>query len=68
MILHNMIIKDEGRAISPVHIHDPPIQPFFDDQALAELTDSDTHFRLRNDLVEHLDALDLPHLEANASE
>nr|XP_043620056.1 uncharacterized protein LOC122591895 [Erigeron canadensis] len=29
-ILHNMIIKGDGKAISPVHIMDPPVQPVFD--------------------------------------
>ncbi|MFS7990927.1 hypothetical protein Hanom_Chr11g01064721 [Helianthus anomalus] len=29
LILHNMIIKDDGRAIAPVHIQDPPVEPVF---------------------------------------
>ncbi|XP_022004261.1 uncharacterized protein LOC110901786 [Helianthus annuus] len=29
MILHKMILKDEGRAISLVHIRDQPVEPAF---------------------------------------
>jgi hypothetical protein len=32
-ILHNMIIKDEGRAISPVHIMDDPVEAVYDPAA-----------------------------------
>nr|XP_043609552.1 uncharacterized protein LOC122581392 [Erigeron canadensis] len=53
-ILHNMVIKGDGRAISPVHIMDPPVQPVFDDTVLAELLNEDIHHRLRYDLTEHV--------------
>ncbi|KAF5811697.1 putative harbinger transposase-derived protein [Helianthus annuus] len=68
LILHNMIIKDDGRAIAPVHIQDPPVEPVFDDTAYTELIDEDTHWRLKHDLVEHLGSLDLPHLEVDSDE
>jgi hypothetical protein len=41
-----MILKDDGTAISPVHIMDPPIAPVFDDNVLQELLDEDIHNRL----------------------
>ena len=68
MLLHNMIIKDEGRAISPVHIRDPPVEPTFDDNVLRELRNENLHYRLRFDLVEHLDSLNLPYLDADEDE
>ncbi|KAJ0870022.1 putative harbinger transposase-derived protein [Helianthus annuus] len=68
IILHNMIIKDDGRAIAPVHIQDPPVEPVFDDTAYSELIDEETHWRLKHDLVEHLGRLDLPHLEVSSDD
>nr|XP_043637805.1 uncharacterized protein LOC122608784 [Erigeron canadensis] len=62
-ILHNMIIKGDGRAISPVHIMDPPVQPVFDDSVLGELLNEDIHHRLRYDLTEHVWAQDLAFLD-----
>ncbi|KAI3762178.1 hypothetical protein L1987_52602 [Smallanthus sonchifolius] len=56
MLLHNMIIKDDENAISPVYIRDPPINPVIDDNVITELHDASTHFRLRFDLVEHVDS------------
>ncbi|XP_022030495.1 uncharacterized protein LOC110931408 [Helianthus annuus] len=44
MILHNMILKDEGHAFSPVHIRDPVVERIFDDTVLVELMDSDMHY------------------------
>nr|XP_043639649.1 protein ALP1-like [Erigeron canadensis] len=46
-ILHNMVIKSDGRAISPVHIMDQPVQPVWDETSLAELLNEDIHHRLR---------------------
>ena len=63
IILHNMIIKGDGRAISLVHIMDGPVQPVFDDRVLPELLDEDVHHRLRYDLTEHVAAQDLPYLD-----
>ena len=57
-----MIRRDAGNAISPVHIRDPPVQPVFDERALDELRDEETHFRLRFDLMEHINAQNLPYL------
>ncbi|MFS7973449.1 hypothetical protein Hanom_Chr09g00856671 [Helianthus anomalus] len=68
IILHNMIIKDDGRAIAPVHIQDPPVEPVFDCTAFSELIDEEAHWRLKHDLVEHLGRLDLPHLEAHSDD
>ena len=62
IILHNMIIKGDGRAISSVHIMDEPVQPVFDDNVLGELLDEDVHHRLRYDLTEYVAAQDLPYL------
>nr|XP_043639400.1 protein ALP1-like [Erigeron canadensis] len=63
IILHNMIIKRDGRAISPVHIMDPPVQPVFDESVYAELIDEEVHHRLRYDLTEHVWAQDLAYLD-----
>ncbi|MFS7890241.1 hypothetical protein Hanom_Chr00s000008g01616431 [Helianthus anomalus] len=43
IILHNMILKDDGKAIAPVHIRDPPVEPTLDDTVLGELMNEDTH-------------------------
>jgi hypothetical protein len=63
IILHNMILKDEGHAISPVYIRDPPVQPQLDETVLPELRDDQMHFRLKYDLADHINAQDLPHLD-----
>nr|XP_043630531.1 protein ALP1-like [Erigeron canadensis] len=63
IILHNMIIKRDGRAISPVHIMDPLVQPVFDESVYAELIDEEVHHRLRYDLTEHVWAQDLAYLD-----
>ena len=68
IIMHNMILKDDGNAIAPVHIRDPPVEPVFDDTVYNELIDEDTHYRLKYDLVEHLGEQDLPHLLADFDE
>nr|XP_043637903.1 protein ALP1-like [Erigeron canadensis] len=61
-ILHNMIIKDDGRAISPVHIMDQPTPIVYDPSVLPELHDESFHHRLCYDLTEHLAGLDLAYL------
>ncbi|XP_022041720.2 uncharacterized protein LOC110944368 [Helianthus annuus] len=43
IILHNMILKDDGNAIAPVQIWDPLVEPALDDTVLDELMDEDTH-------------------------
>ncbi|XP_021980626.1 uncharacterized protein LOC110876772 [Helianthus annuus] len=68
IIMHNMILKDDGNAIAPVHIRDPPIEPVFEDTAYNKLIDEDTHYRLKYDLVEHLGEQDLPHLLADSGD
>nr|XP_043620260.1 uncharacterized protein LOC122592115 [Erigeron canadensis] len=68
VILHNMIIQDSGRAICPVHIGDPVVRPNSYRDALPEIQDEETHFRLRYDLTEHLAGLNLPHLQPNDDE
>ena len=62
IILHNMVIHRDGRAISPVHIMDEPVQAVFDDNVVAELLDENVHHRLRYDLTEHVAHQYLPHL------
>nr|XP_043620103.1 uncharacterized protein LOC122591946 [Erigeron canadensis] len=51
VIMHNMIIKDNGRAVSLVHIGDPVVQPSSHWDGLPEIKDEETHFHLRNDLT-----------------
>jgi len=62
-ILHNMVIKDDGRAISPVHIMDPTVQPVYDENALPELLNDQLHHRLHFDLTEHIASQDLAYLD-----
>nr|XP_043626212.1 uncharacterized protein LOC122597710 [Erigeron canadensis] len=62
-ILHNMIIKDNGRAISPIHIMDPPVPRVYNPEANRELQDEDVHHRLRYDLTVHVSAYDLSYLD-----
>lgn len=63
-ILHNMLIKHDGRAISPVHIQDPPIVPVRDDNAERDIMNDDIHASLRADLTEYLYHIEgLEHLD-----
>jgi hypothetical protein len=62
IILHNMLVKEDGRAICLVHIIDQPVNLVFDESVLAELRDEDMCARLRFDLTEHVANQDLPHL------
>ncbi|XP_021979982.1 uncharacterized protein LOC110876112 [Helianthus annuus] len=66
--LHNMILKDDGRAIAPVHIRDSPVEPALDDTVLGELMDEDTHWRLKQDLINYLTNQHLPHLLVDSDE
>ena len=63
IILHNMIIKDDGRAISPVRIVDTGIEVVYNPVALDEILDEDAHHRLRYDLTEHIGRQNLAHLD-----
>lgn len=63
VILHNMILKDDGVTISPVHIMDPPVTPVYDPNVLPVLQDENFHYRLCYDLTEYVDAQDLPYLD-----
>ena len=63
IILCNMILKDDQKAISPVHIMDPPVAPVFDDSVLPELLDEQIHYRLQYDLTEHVEAQNLAYLD-----
>ncbi|KAK9071843.1 hypothetical protein SSX86_008273 [Deinandra increscens subsp. villosa] len=49
-----MTLKDDGLAISPVHIRDPPVNRVLDPNVIFELRDSETHFKLRFDITEHI--------------
>ncbi|KAK9059839.1 hypothetical protein SSX86_020543 [Deinandra increscens subsp. villosa] len=55
IILNNMILKDEGKAISPVHIRDPPVNVNVDPNIISELRDAETHFQLRHDIKMHIE-------------
>jgi hypothetical protein len=63
IILNNMILKEDQRAISPVHIIDSLVAPVYDPNVLPELLDEDIHNRLRYDLTEHVAAQALPYLD-----
>nr|XP_043612008.1 uncharacterized protein LOC122583694 [Erigeron canadensis] len=62
-ILHNMIIKDNRRAISPVHIMDPPVPRVYNPEANRKITDENMHHRLRYDPTAHVSTLDLSFLD-----
>lgn len=53
-MLHNTIIKDEGKALSPVHMDDPLTNEIFDDNIIWEFQDLNMHHRLRYNLFEHI--------------
>ena len=53
-ILHNMILKDEGKALSPVHIRDPEPAEEEDTNSVRRLKDDNIHHRLRYDIAEHI--------------
>uniref|UniRef100_A0A251S9Z1 Putative harbinger transposase-derived protein n=1 Tax=Helianthus annuus TaxID=4232 RepID=A0A251S9Z1_HELAN len=57
IILHNMLIKEDGRAISPDWVPDPPTQVQVPQNIHLELRNEETHFRLRYDLIELVGSL-----------
>nr|XP_043626195.1 uncharacterized protein LOC122597688 [Erigeron canadensis] len=60
VILHNMILKDDGNAISPVYIRDPPNDiRATDPNFLYRLCTEETHYMLRRDITEHVGDLDI---------
>nr|XP_043613407.1 uncharacterized protein LOC122585343 [Erigeron canadensis] len=63
--LHNMIIKYDGRAISPVRIVDTGVQVVYNHDAVDEIEDEDedVHHRLRYDLTAHVGRQNLFHLD-----
>ena len=59
IILHNMILEDEGRAICQNYVGDVPrVEPTIDDNAKLEnirgLKNRETHGNLCHELVEHI--------------
>ena len=63
IILHNMIVEDEGNAISnwsddvdpPIRVHRGPAQEVqYQIERNSELRDSAVHHALRHDLMEHI--------------
>ena len=63
IILHNMIVEDEGNAISnwsddvdpPIRVHRGPAKEIqYQILRNAELRDSEVHHALRHDLMEHI--------------
>uniref|UniRef100_A0A251UEE0 Putative harbinger transposase-derived protein n=1 Tax=Helianthus annuus TaxID=4232 RepID=A0A251UEE0_HELAN len=59
IILHNMLIKHDGRAISPDWVPDPPTQVQVPQDIHLQLRNEETHFRLRFDLIELVGSLGL---------
>ncbi|KAI3776682.1 hypothetical protein L1987_46470 [Smallanthus sonchifolius] len=51
MLLHNMIIKDDRKAISPVYIRDPLTDTVIDNNVLSQLHEASSYFRLRFDVT-----------------
>nr|XP_043619582.1 uncharacterized protein LOC122591376 [Erigeron canadensis] len=60
VILYNMILKDDGNAISPVYIRDPPNDiRATDPNFLYRLRNEETHYMLRREITEHMGDLDI---------
>ncbi|XP_022019659.1 uncharacterized protein LOC110919707 [Helianthus annuus] len=59
IILHNMLIKQDGRATSPDWVPDPPTQVHVPENIQQQLRDEETHFRLRYDFIELVGSLGL---------
>ncbi|KAJ0912905.1 putative harbinger transposase-derived protein [Helianthus annuus] len=59
IILHNMLIKHDGRAISPDWVPDPPTQVQVPQDINLQLRNEEIHFRLRYDLIELVGSLGL---------
>nr|XP_043609620.1 uncharacterized protein LOC122581452 [Erigeron canadensis] len=60
VILHNMILKDDGNTISPVYIRDPPKDiRATDPNFLHRLRNEETHYMLRRDITEVVGELDI---------
>nr|XP_043639896.1 uncharacterized protein LOC122611009 [Erigeron canadensis] len=60
VILHYMILKDDGNAISPVYIRDPSNDiRATDPNFLYRLRNEETHYMLRRDITEHVGDLDI---------
>ena len=57
IILHNMILKATGQAISPDHIEDPPSEELSEADIWSQIRSNTTHDNLRSDLIEHLEHL-----------
>ena len=55
IILHNMILKDEGAAISHVYQPDSPTDEVSDQEIIHELRDAETHHQLRSDLIDYIE-------------
>ncbi|MFS7959449.1 putative C2 domain-containing protein [Helianthus anomalus] len=54
-----MLIKEDGRAISPDWVPDPPTQVQVPQDIHLQLRNKETHFRLRYDLIELVGSLGL---------
>nr|XP_043620214.1 uncharacterized protein LOC122592069 [Erigeron canadensis] len=63
IILHNMIIKDDGKVISSVRIVDRGVLVVYNHDAVDEIEDEEVHHRLRYDFTEHVGRLNLSHLD-----
>ena len=65
IILHNIIIKEDGRAISSDWVPNPSTQIQVPENIQQELRDEETHFRLRYDLIELVGSLGLEFPNSN---
>ena len=54
-----MLIKEDGRAISPDWVPDPPTQNPVPENVHQDLRSEELHFRLRYDLIEYVGSLGL---------
>ncbi|KAM0053991.1 hypothetical protein Hdeb2414_s0006g00190091 [Helianthus debilis subsp. tardiflorus] len=56
---HIAIIKEDGHAISPYWVPDPPTQVQVPQNIQQELRNEEAHFRLRYDFIELVGSLGL---------
>ncbi|KAL8206343.1 hypothetical protein R6Q57_009894 [Mikania cordata] len=61
IILHNMILKETDKAISPEYIEDPPSDEPSEANILQQMRSNTTHDNLRADIMEHLEHLSQPY-------
>ncbi|KAK1413609.1 hypothetical protein QVD17_35385 [Tagetes erecta] len=63
IILHNMILKDDGLALCPDYVPDPPAVVQDLEDVRMEIRDSGVHENLQMDLVDYIEQAYIPRLD-----